>query len=82
VVDCVSAAVVAVPEVGRLPLQPPEAAQVEALVVDQLKFDVPPCATCAGFAEIVTTGAGMAPTATVAVCVVEPPVPVQFRVYV
>jgi hypothetical protein len=82
VVDCVNAAVVAVPDVGRLPLQPPDAVQVDALVVDQLRFEVPPCATCAGFVEIVTVGAGTAPTATVAVCAVEPPVPVQLSVYV
>lgn len=81
-VDCVSAAVVAVPDVGRLPLQPPDAVQVDALVVDQLRFEVPPCATCAGFAEIVTAGAGTAPTATEAVCVTEPPAPVQLSVYV
>jgi hypothetical protein len=56
--------------------------QVDALVVDQLRFEVPPCATCAGFAEIVTTGAGTAPTATEAVCVTEPPAPVQLNVYV
>jgi hypothetical protein len=74
--------VVNVPEVPRAPVQPPDAAQVCALLDDQLRFEVPPLAIWAGLAEIVTVGAGTAPTATVADCVVEPPAPVQLSEYV
>jgi hypothetical protein len=45
VVVCVSAGVANVPEVALAPAQPPEAVQVCALVDDQVRFDVPPCAT-------------------------------------
>ena len=82
VVVCVSADVVNVPAVVRAPDQPPDAVQVCAFVDNQVRFDVPPCATCAGFDEIVTVGTGEAPTATVAVREVEPPAPVQLKVYV
>jgi hypothetical protein len=69
-----------VPETARAPVQPPDAVQACALVEDQVRFDVPDCATCAGFAEIKTVGAGTAPTATEVVCDVEPPAPVQLSV--
>jgi hypothetical protein len=52
------------------------------LVDDQLIVDVPPCATWLGVADIVTVGSGgVALTATVAVCDVVPPAPVQASVY-
>jgi hypothetical protein len=55
--------------------------QLVALVEDQLSVDVPPLATVVGFAEIVTVGTGgVALTATVAVCNVEPPGPLQLSV--
>jgi hypothetical protein len=61
-----------------LPDQPPEAAQAVALVLDQLKFEVPPLATVLGLALTVTVGAGVgAVTDTVAVCVALPPAPVH-----
>lgn len=70
-----------VPDVGRFPDHPPDAVQVVAAVDDQLNVDVPPLATVVGFAVIVTVGTGgVALTATVAVCPVEPPGPLQFSV--
>jgi hypothetical protein len=83
VVDCVSAAVTCVPDAPLVPVHPPDAVQLLALVDDQLNVDVPPLATCAGFAliEIVGKG-GVALTATVAVLVSVPPAPVQVSVYV
>lgn len=42
---CVSAGVVNVPAIARAPVQPPDAVQVCAFVDDQVRFDVPPCAT-------------------------------------
>jgi hypothetical protein len=81
VVVCVRAGVVKVPAVPRAPLQPPDAVHDWALVEDQVRFEVPPLAICAGLAEIVTVGAGNAPTATVAVCVTDPPAPVQLSEY-
>jgi hypothetical protein len=45
------------------------------------RVEVPPCATCAGAADSVKDGAGgVALTATEAVCVAEPPGPVQASV--
>jgi hypothetical protein len=55
--------------------------QLVALVDDQLSVDVPPLATVEGFALIVTVGAGgKALTATVAVCAIDPPAPLQVNV--
>jgi hypothetical protein len=81
VVDCVNAGVTKVPDVLRLPDQPLDAVQLVALVEDQVSVDVPPLPTCVGFAEILTVGTGgIALTAIVAVCDVEPPGPLQFSV--
>ena len=44
-VVCVNADVVNVPAIARAPVQPPDAVQVCAFVDDQVRFDVPPCAT-------------------------------------
>jgi hypothetical protein len=45
----------------------------------QVSVEVPPLPTCVGFAEMLTVGTGgVALTATVAVCEVEPPGPLQF----
>ncbi len=81
VVVCDSAAVTCVPEVALAPLQPPDAAQEAAFVVDHVSVEVPPCATWAGFAESVTVGGGgTALTTTLADWVVEPPAPVHANV--
>jgi len=52
------------PLIGIAPDQPPEAAQELALVVDQLKVELPPEATLAGFALNETVGGAV--TVTVA----------------
>jgi hypothetical protein len=80
-VVCVSAAVTCVPDVNLDPLHPPDAVHDVALVEDQFRVALPPCATWAGVAEIVTVGTGgVALTATVAVCDAVPPAPVQASV--
>ena len=81
VVDCVSAGVTKVPDVFRLPDHPLDAVQLVALVEAQVSVEVPPLPTCVGFAEMLTVGTGgVALTATVAVCPVEPPGPLQVNV--
>jgi hypothetical protein len=75
----VSAAVVCEPLVASAPLQPPEAAQLIALVEDQASTDVAPLAIVLGLALKLTVGTGVV-TVTVAVCAAVPPVPVQVRV--
>lgn len=81
VVVCASADVTCVPDVALVPDQPPDARQFVALLELQVSVEVPPWATCAGFADRVTVGTGGAAlTATVADCVVEPPGPVQASV--
>lgn len=80
-VDWVNAGVTKVPDVLRLPDQPLDAVQLVALVEDQVSVEVPPEPTCVGFAEMFTVGTGgVALTATVAVCEVEPPGPLQLSV--
>jgi hypothetical protein len=64
-VELVSAAVVAVPLVGWLPDQPPEAAQLVAFAALHVNVEVPPLATLVGFAVKETTGAGSKVTWTV-----------------
>ncbi len=54
-----SAAVVKVPDVARVPLQPPDAVQPVAPVDDQVSVAVPWGATVAGLAEKVTVGCGV-----------------------
>jgi hypothetical protein len=76
----VNAPVLAVPEAARLPLQAPEAVQPVASVDDQISELLPPTATLAGFAEIVTVGAGAGTadvTVTIAESLAEPPAPLQ-----
>jgi hypothetical protein len=53
------------PLVARVPLQPPEATQEVALVVDHVKVDAAPLLTVVGLALSVTDGAGVV-TVTVA----------------
>lgn len=64
------------PALARLPLQPPDAVQVVALVLLQVSCVAPPLMRLAGLAVSVTVGAGVV-TVTVAEPVVVPPGPEQ-----
>jgi hypothetical protein len=57
-VVAVSALVVVLPPAALVPLQPPEAVHEVALVLLQLRVEVPPEATLVGFAVSCTVGAG------------------------
>jgi len=59
-----------------LPLQPPDAVQAVALVLDQVSVEAPPAFTLLGVAVSVTVGA-LWETVTVADWVADPPAPVQ-----
>jgi hypothetical protein len=72
------AAVDAVPLTERLPLHPPEAVQLVALVDDHDSVEVPPEFTVPGFALSVTVGAAACVTDTDVLACAEPPAPVQF----
>lgn len=80
-VVAVSAAVLLEPRVGCVPDQPPDAAQLAALVVDQVSVDRPPPVTDIGLALKVMVGAGGFTVTTVDWAAL-PPVPVQVKVYV
>jgi hypothetical protein len=67
-----------VPLVARVPLQPPEAVHVVALVELHVKAEVPPAATAVGFAVRATVGRGFTVIATVAAALV-PPGPVHVK---
>jgi len=56
VVVALNAPVLALPLVGSLPDQPPEAVQLVALLVDQLNVDDEPLFTVAGFTDRLTVG--------------------------
>jgi hypothetical protein len=75
--------VVVLPLVALVPLQPPEAVHEVALVLLQVRVEVPPDATLVGFAVSFTVGAGGADT-TVTVALAEagvvPPAPEQVNV--
>ena len=73
----VKAAVACVPEMPFVPVQPPDALQLVALVDDHVSFDVPPDATDAGDALSVTVGAAPLVTVNVAEVVFVPPDPEQ-----
>jgi hypothetical protein len=77
-VFAVSALVVSVPDVPFVPVQPPDAVQLVAFVVDQVSCEVPPEAIDAGAAENASVGAGCV-TFTVVDAVCEPPLPVHVR---
>jgi len=77
-----SAALVAVPDVGRAPVQPPDAVQLVAPVVLQVSVVVPPCDTDAGLAVRLTVGNGAGVTSTCTDCAAVPPAPVHVRVKV
>ena len=75
-----SAPVLALPLVGSLPDQPPDAVQLVALVDDQLNVAAEPLFTVPGFALRVTVGLAGADTLTVTDCVALPPEPLQVSV--
>ncbi len=78
-----SAPVLAVPDVARLPLQPPLAVQLVAFVDDQVRLELPPLGTEAGLADSCTVGLGAtALTVTVTAWLAPPPGPVQANVKV
>jgi hypothetical protein len=79
VVFAFSAAVVWLPLVAFVPLQPPEAVQLVALVAVHVRVDDPPLTTEAGLAVSVTEGA-LDATVTVSVRLALPPAPVQVSV--
>lgn len=62
------------------PLQPPEAVQEVALVLDHVSVEEAPDFTLLGVALSVTVGA-LLETVTVADCVADPPAPVQVNSY-
>lgn len=64
------------PLVALVPLQPPEALQLVALVADHVRADVAPLLMVLGLADSVTVGAA-AVTDTVLDCEAVPPAPVQ-----
>jgi hypothetical protein len=63
--------------VALLPVQPPDAVQLVALVELQVSVDVAPLATLAGLAVKDSVGAGA--TVTVTLCDADPPAPLQVR---
>jgi hypothetical protein len=65
VVAALSAPVDLLPLLARVPLQPPDAMQEDALLAVQVRVDAPPCETLLGLALKVTVGAAAA-TVTVA----------------
>lgn len=69
-----------VPVRPLLPLQPPVAVQLLALVVDQLRVEDPPLTTDAGVAVSDTVGCGAGLTVTVTDCAAEVPPLVQVSV--
>jgi len=75
-----SAPVLALPLVGLLPDQPPEALQLVAFVEDQLSVEAEPLLTVPGFALRVTMGLAGEETLTVTDLVALPPDPVQVSV--
>lgn len=69
-------------DVGFAPLHPPDAEQLVALDVDQVRLVDPPLARDSGFALSVTVGSGgVGVTVTVAVFVSVPPDPLHASVY-
>jgi hypothetical protein len=82
-VVALKAPVDAVPLVALLPLQPPDAVQEVAWVVDQVSVEAAPCATLVGFAPSVTVGEdapAVTVTVTPATAGVVPAAPAQVKV--
>lgn len=83
VVLLVKAPVDSEPLVATFPDHPPEAMQLVAFVLLQVKVELPPPATLVGFAFNISVGAaGVVMTATVTDCEIEPLPPEQLRVNV
>jgi hypothetical protein len=83
VVDALRAPVECEPLSASAPLQPPEAVQAVALVVDQLRVALAPFVTVLGEALREMVGGGASDvTETLVACVALPPAPVQVRVNV
>jgi hypothetical protein len=78
VVVALKAPVDTLPLVALVPFQPPDAAQLVALVELQTSVEEPPLGMVAGVAVNVTVGAGT--TVTITVSLALPPVPVHVRV--
>jgi len=72
--------VLALPLVGSLPDQPPEAVQLVAFVEDQLSVEAAPLLTVPGLALRLTVGLGGAETLTVTDWLALPPGPPQVSV--
>jgi hypothetical protein len=70
------------PLVARAPVQPPEALQAVAFLVDQLSVALPPEVIVTGVAVNVTVGIPDGWTVSTADDEAEPPPPLQVRVYV
>jgi hypothetical protein len=70
------------PWAGRVPVQPPDAAQAVAPVEVQASVVAPPCATVSGVAPSVTVGVAAGRTETAVLAVALPPGPEQVRVKV
>ena len=75
-----SVLVLQLPLVDSLPVQPPEALQLVALLEDQLSVEAEPLFTVPGFALMVTVGLAGADTLTVTDRLALPPEPVQVSV--
>ena len=79
-VAALSAPVLQLPLVDSLPLHPPEALQLVALLEDQLSVEDPPLLMLVGFALKLTVGLAGADTLTVTDRVALPPEPLQVSV--
>jgi len=77
-VELLRVTVVFEPLAGSVPVQPPDATQLVALLDDHVKVDVEPPLTVVGLAVSVTEGAG-AVTDTVTPWVATPPGPEHVR---
>src|SRR5215813_6333562 len=77
VVVALSTPVLALPLVGSLPDQPPDAAQLVAFVEDQLSVAAEPLLTVPGLALRLTAGLGGADTLTITDLLALPPAPLQ-----
>lgn len=78
----VSAPVLTEPTVALLPVHAPEAVQEIVFVLDHVSMELPSYAIDVGLADNDTTGAGGAPTVTVANLLAVPPIPVHEIEYV
>lgn len=80
----VSAPVLAVPDVPRVPLHAPDAVQLVAFADDQVSVELPPLETLVGVAAMLTVGAAAAACVTVTTveALAEPPAPLHSRLNV